>query len=510
MDLASYLPPAWVVWAVGGMCAVAATWMMVRALIRALRSAWIARRKAQAPRDGKTATPATLEDWLTWLVAGIATGVSSTGMWKFARDVLELSGPLQVLLFAFIEFAIVISALRAKRSMRDNFKAGLDGVAVWGLACLTAVLSALDSEKFGEVVFRLAAPLVAAWLWERGMRLERHRMRGTKGINWRLTPARILVLLGVAEANERTASEVDVHRRLTRIALAAKKVHQLRTSGAKPRKVTAAVVARDRALDQAVANTDLATNPATQSALLDLVTTLGGAENLSGILGTARAPWAHLDHPAVTGAVRHSEAVELAAALDRNTAARLRADEAELVADEDRSATDPATGRGDDSGPLEVAAGAVPVDRAGRSWLTTLVPWSRPVAIEARDHEDDRPSVAEAVAETVANGASNGEVVATGRGPVADRKRPDEQDKRRAIRFYIGRAKKLNPPSKRVLAEWTGFSETWALGCIQEGQQQMTEQGWTFDDRGTPTPPPEVAEPVATTSLPATANGDQS
>jgi hypothetical protein len=129
---------------------------------------------------------------------------------------------------------------------------------------------------------------------------------------------------------------------------------------------------------------------------------------------------------------------------------------------------------------------------------------------ESRDHDDDRLPVAEAVAETVANGASNGEVVATGRGPVADRKRPDEQDKRRAIRFYIGRAKKLNPPSKRVLAEWTGFSETWALGCIQEGQQQMTEQGWTFDDRGTPTPPPEVAEPVATTSLPATANGDQS
>jgi hypothetical protein len=100
-------------------------------------------------------------------------------------------------------------------------------------------------------------------------------------------------------------------------------------------------------------------------------------------------------------------------------------------------------------------------------------------------------------------------VVATSPRPVADRKRPDEQDKRRAIRFYVGRAKKLNPPSKRDLAEWTGFSETWALGCIQEGRQQMADQGWTFDDRGTPTPPPDKPRPVATTSVPTTANGDQ-
>ena len=498
MDLTPYLPPAWVVWLVGGVCALSVTLTAAFAGY----AIWKGR--------PKTTTPATLEDWLTRGVATIATGVSAEGMWRFTRDVLKLNGPLQIALFAFIELSMVTEAVRARRNMREHGSAGLDGIAVWALACLTAVLSSMDAKQPAEAVFRLAAPLVAAWMWERGMRLERRRQRGRKGVHWRITPERVLVWLGLAEARDRTASEVDAHRRLKRAAKAAKKVHQLRTAKAKTSKVTRALANRDRLLDLATEHTDLATNERTQEILLDLLRTMGGAEDLSVILASARAPWRDLDHPAITGAVRHSEAVELAAALDRNTAARLRANEAELVAEQDRSATDPATGRGDDSGPLEVAAEAVPVDRAGRSWLTTLVPWSRPVAIEARDHENGRLPVAETVAETVANGASNGEVVATGPRPVADRKRPDEQDKRRAIRFYIGRAKKLNPPSKRVLAEWTGFSETWALGCIQEGQQQMTDQGWTFDDRGTPTPPPEVAEPVATTPLPATANGDQS
>lgn len=452
------------------------------------------------------------EESLTVAVAAIATGVSAQGMWKFAGDVLGFDGPLRVLLFAFIELAVIASAVRARRSMRDNHSAGIDGVAVWVLTCLTAVLSAMDARSLAEAIFRLAAPLVAAWLWERGMAVERRRITGLAGINWRLTPERVLVRLGLAEARDRTASEVDAHRRLTRVALAAKRVHQLSEVGASPRRLRAAVAKRDRALDLAVEHTELARDRARQAALLDLVTTLGGGDSLTGVLATAAAPWSDLDHPAITGTVRDSEAVALAAELKRYTQARLGAPVAEAVATGDQSATDPATGRG----PVEPSAVEAdhlpPPSDEGRSWLASLAPWTRPeprpVADLPGDHAERPAPVAEAVAEAVAEE----EVDATDPRPVADRERPTEQDRRRAIRFYVGRAKKLNPPSKRTLAEWTGFSETWALGCIQEGRQQMAEQGWTFDDRGTPTPPAAVAEAVATTpgsaTVPATVNGN--
>ncbi|WP_084957998.1 hypothetical protein [Thermoactinospora rubra] len=242
--------------------------------------------------------PRPVEDVLTIVAACIATGVSAQGMWRFSGDVLGLDGPLRLLLFAFIEVAIVTSAVRARRNMRENFSAGIDGVAVWALTCLTAVLSSMDARSVAEAVFRLAAPLVAAWLWERGMAIERHRIRGTGRINWRLTPERMLVRLGLAEVSDRTATEVDVHRRLTRVALAAKRAKTLREQGAPERKVRAALAKLDKAMDQAVEHTGLAVDPARQEALLAQIAALYNTEAL--IDADPRVPWApKADHTPV-------------------------------------------------------------------------------------------------------------------------------------------------------------------------------------------------------------------
>lgn len=296
-QLTDYLPPAWVVWVVGGACAAVATVMLTRALLRAARSAWRARKGRRTPR-AKT-KPDVVEDWLTRVAAAIATGVSAQGMWQFATDKLGLTSPLREVLFAFIEIAIVISAIRAKRSMRENFSAGLDGIAVWVLAGLTAVLSSLDAANFAEGIFRLAAPLVAAWMWERGMRLERHRARGTKGINWRFTPERVLVRIGLAEATDRTASEVDAHRRLTRVAKAAKRARTLEARGSRERRVRAARARLDRALERAVEYAGLASDPERQRAMLDQIGSLYGSGSL--LVLPEIAPWSALDHPLTRG-----------------------------------------------------------------------------------------------------------------------------------------------------------------------------------------------------------------
>ncbi|WP_307827328.1 hypothetical protein [Planomonospora sp. ID82291] len=234
--------------------------------------------------------PRPVEDVLTIVAASIATGVSAQGMWRFSGDVLGFDGPLRLLLFAFIEVAVITSAVRARRNMRENFSAGIDGVAVWALTCLTAVLSSMDARSVAEAVFRLAAPLVAAWLWERGMAIERHRISGRSRIHWRLTPERMLVRIGLAEVSDRTASEVDAHRRLTRVALAAKKARALREAGASDRKMRAALAKLDREMDRAVEHTGLAVDEARQEALLSQI---GALYNTSALIDLSPpVPWA--------------------------------------------------------------------------------------------------------------------------------------------------------------------------------------------------------------------------
>ncbi|MFI6323074.1 hypothetical protein ACIBG8_36480 [Nonomuraea sp. NPDC050556] len=251
----------------------------------ALRGAW----RVGSYLFKRYIAPRPIEDVLTVVAASIATGVSAQGMWRFSGDVLGFDGPLRILLFAFIEVAVVTSAVRARRNMRENFSAGIDGIAVWALTCLTAILSSMDARSAAEAVFRLAAPLVAAWLWERGMAIERHRIRGTGRINWRLTPERMLVRLGLAEVSDRTTSEVDAHRRLTRVALAAKRAKALREQGASDRKMRIALAKLDKAMDQAVEHTGLAVDPERQEALLAQIAALYNTSAL--IDADPRVPW---------------------------------------------------------------------------------------------------------------------------------------------------------------------------------------------------------------------------
>ncbi|MFC4006681.1 hypothetical protein ACFOY2_05580 [Nonomuraea purpurea] len=323
MNWTNYLPPEWVVWTIVGVCSVIVTWFTSRAALDGIRHAALALRRRSGDKSGKTADrrPLELEDILTWVMAGIATAVSASGMWKFAGDVLKLEGFWRVLFFAFIEGAIVISALRARRSMRENYTAGLDGIAVWALAALTAILASLDTQQPQEAIFRLAAPLVAAWLWERGMRLERRKLRGLSGINWRVTPERVLVWLGLAEVRDRSAAQVDAHRRLTRVALAAKRAKALRDGGASDRKVRAALAKLDKAMDAAVEHTGLPRDAAMQEALLDQITSLYGGASLLDLPDSP--PWRQLDHRAITGKTRLSETARLVEETEKLSAAVL-------------------------------------------------------------------------------------------------------------------------------------------------------------------------------------------
>jgi hypothetical protein len=161
---------------------------------------------------------------LTVIAAVLATMVSASGMWKFFTDILGES-PLRIAFFAYIEVALLASALLARaRLLRDPEKGttGADGVAVWVLAVLTASLSALDATSFREVCLRLAAPLVAAWMWERALAAERSARLGStmSRIHWAITIERILIWLRLAEAQGRDVSDIDRARRRARLGRA--------------------------------------------------------------------------------------------------------------------------------------------------------------------------------------------------------------------------------------------------------------------------------------------------
>ena len=220
--------------------------------------------------------------------AAVATAVAMNGMWRFFGTVLHFSGAERVTMFAFLEIAVVTSAFRARRNMREFGAAGVEGAAVWVLSALSAVFSALDARSAAEALFRLAPPLVAAWLWERGLSLERHRATG-RAVHWRLTAERVLVWLGLAEPAQRAAGEVDAHRRIARLARAAKQLRELRAAGAADWRQRRARRRLDKAMEAAVEHAHLASDPARQDQMRDQIGALNAAEALAG-MDTA-APW---------------------------------------------------------------------------------------------------------------------------------------------------------------------------------------------------------------------------
>jgi hypothetical protein len=175
-------------------------------------------------------------NFLTVIAAALATMVSASGMWKFFTDILGES-PLRIAFFAYIEVALFASALLARaRLLREPEKGttGADGIAVWVLAALTASLSGLDAASFREMCLRLAAPLVAAWMWERALAAERSVRLGStmSRIHWAITIERTLVWLRLAEAHGRDVSEIDRARRRAQLGRARLRLHLLQNKKA--------------------------------------------------------------------------------------------------------------------------------------------------------------------------------------------------------------------------------------------------------------------------------------
>lgn len=165
------------------------------------------------------------------------------------------------------------------------------------------------------------------------MAIERHRATGRKRIHWRFTLERVLVYIGLAEAQDRTAEEVDAQRRLTKVSLAAKKARALRDAGASDRKQRAALAKLDTAFERAAEHAGLARDPEVQKRVRAETASLYSAAGLLDI--TPASEWmpaaAPSDFEQLADETRHLN--ESLAVRDEIRAARdeIRASEANIL-----------------------------------------------------------------------------------------------------------------------------------------------------------------------------------
>ncbi|MDQ1248937.1 MAG: hypothetical protein QG597_3311 [Actinomycetota bacterium] len=260
-------------------------------------------RSSSDPRG--TVVEQRLELALTIAAAGIATALSVSGMWKVFGDVLGFSVPGRVALAGFLEIAMVVSAIRARRNLRLRGTVGHDGIAVWVLALLSAVIAASDAHGAGRAI-RFAAPLVAAWLWHGGLATVRQQTqtRQRAKIAWRWTRERLAVRLGLAEPVHRATSDVDRARRLARLTRARLRLAVLEASTlpwlltvltAQPVRTAWAVWRLQRQALAAVEHLHLGTDPAIPVAIRGTVAAVTGlrAATAPTVL-TAVSPWAQV------------------------------------------------------------------------------------------------------------------------------------------------------------------------------------------------------------------------
>jgi hypothetical protein len=160
------------------------------------------------------------------LAAVVPTVLAAQGMATLAMDVLGFPLIVAIALAGFLELALVSSALLARASALAGRPGGADAAAVWAVSIVSGTLAAthefvgvapggariweFDPPSLLAAGVRVAAPLVAAWLWERV-----------------LTAAR-------REHAERTLVELRRDRRLLSVARAALAVRRIEGDATAP------------------------------------------------------------------------------------------------------------------------------------------------------------------------------------------------------------------------------------------------------------------------------------
>jgi hypothetical protein len=166
--------------------------------------------------------------------AVVPTALAAQGMVMVGHDALGLALGFALALAVFLELALVSSALLARAAAMAGRPAGADAVAVWVFSTVSGLFSAAHeligppdpatgqrgwqhgSLSLLAAGVRIAAPLVAAWLWERVL-VSARRQAAARSATQIRADRRLLAFARSAQTLRRlqksqTASEHQIRR----------------------------------------------------------------------------------------------------------------------------------------------------------------------------------------------------------------------------------------------------------------------------------------------------------
>ncbi|MFI1225970.1 MULTISPECIES: hypothetical protein [unclassified Streptomyces] len=186
-------------------------------------------------RDLRVRRARRVADIGTYAFASIATFAALLGMWPIAQNSVKLAGvPTDwvnlgaLIAVGMVEGTIIISGIRARANILAGEPSGADGIAMWVAVTVSAILASIEvavadhnglsaGEVFVAVLARLAAPVIAGFLWERGLAPER-RATGVEKVHSLITLRRLLVRLGLAAPHTADLGALDRDFRLAKVA----------------------------------------------------------------------------------------------------------------------------------------------------------------------------------------------------------------------------------------------------------------------------------------------------
>lgn len=264
--------------------------------------------EAKRPRSKrKTEITLVVAAWLA------ATTLAVEGAWAFFGDTLHLALIPRCAAFAVFEISAVACAVMARRRRIDDIDSrwgGTAGVAVWVFAAVSGVLSASHEVIWWGEVARFAAPLMSAFLFDlltSGEQGDARQRAGhkRKRINFKLSPERVLVRLGLADGSDRTAEDAARDRAIARVATLC---HRAQLALAGKNRVHAETAYR-RALEAANERFGLARDDKLMAQLRTSIALLDGAMDMTSTEAIANSsnPWVNARRPAARPATGGGE-----------------------------------------------------------------------------------------------------------------------------------------------------------------------------------------------------------
>ncbi|MFE9764750.1 hypothetical protein ACFYPC_09505 [Streptomyces sp. NPDC005808] len=179
---------------------------------------------------------------VTYVIASIATAASLVGMWPVTRAAVIAAGipealttPVALTVLGLLEGTIVVCGIRARANVLESGDTGVDGLGLWVAVGASSLISATEAavaapagtpagETFVTVLVRLAAPVVAGWLWERGLAPERRAARGETRLGIVATYIKRLRTNLLSWAGDADADEISRRRAAARASRLSEKL----------------------------------------------------------------------------------------------------------------------------------------------------------------------------------------------------------------------------------------------------------------------------------------------